>query len=151
MEASKHIALDPEQLPIHFAYNYVNGQYHHSSGKGSLTLFNPKDDTLVATNVPIASQQDVDEAVELAEAAFQGPWSRFTSSQRSECLRRLADILEDELPSILRLDSLTTGNPVSLIPTREKNYIKSCLLYYGESLGLAVIPHSSTLAGLNSG
>ncbi|KAL7931897.1 aldehyde dehydrogenase [Trichoderma chlorosporum] len=35
-----------------------------------------------------------------------------------------------KLPDILGLDSLTTGNPVSLIPTREKNYVKNCLLYY---------------------
>jgi aldehyde dehydrogenase (NAD+)/retinal dehydrogenase len=40
------------------------------------------------------------------------------------------ELLDPRLIDILTLDSLTTGNPVSLIPTREKNYIKGCLMYY---------------------
>jgi aldehyde dehydrogenase (NAD+)/retinal dehydrogenase len=119
------------QVPISFNKLYVNGEYIESNSKDSLTLLNPKDGTLVAEKIPIADRVDVDNAVKHAEAAFNGPWAAFTSAQRSECLRKLADLLETKLYDILLLDSLTTGNPVSLIPTREKNYIKNCLLYYG--------------------
>ncbi|KAF3074146.1 Retinal dehydrogenase 1 [Trichoderma lentiforme] len=129
------MALLGQSIPISFSktsFNklYVNGKYIKSNSTDTLSLLNPKDGTLVAEKIPIADKVDVDTAVKHAEAAFNGPWATFTSSQRSECFRRLADILETKLPDILHLDSLTTGNPVSLIPTREKNYIKNCLLYY---------------------
>ncbi|KIW28918.1 uncharacterized protein PV07_04771 [Cladophialophora immunda] len=118
--------LDPKELNKF----YINGQYVSPVSKETYILRNPKDDTIVADAVPVGGPEDVDAAVAAAEAAFTGPWSTFTAAQRSECLRRLADILEDKMMDILTLDSLTTGNPVSLIPSREKNYIKSNLLYY---------------------
>ena len=57
-------------------------------------------------------------------------WSKFTAVQRTECLLKLVGLLEEQLIPILTLDSLTGGNPVSLIPTREKNYIKNGIIYY---------------------
>ena len=118
---------------ISFSTLYINGQYSPSSSRESLKLFNSKDGSLVAEKVPIANEEDVNRAVKYAEEAFRGPWASFSHTQRSECLRKRADMLEQKLDDILLLDSLTTGNPVSLIPTREKNYIKSTLLYYGKS------------------
>lgn len=118
--------LDPKS----YTKLYINGGYVESSSDNTFEVRNPKDNSLVADGIPIASEEDVNLAVRHAEEAFRGPWSKFTAMQRAECLRNLADILEEELIRVLTLDSLTSGNPVSLIPTREKNYIKSCILYY---------------------
>ncbi|KAJ9144944.1 Aldehyde dehydrogenase [Pleurostoma richardsiae] len=109
---------------------FINGEYVTAQSSKTLELRNPKDNSLVTAGVPIADREDVDIAVAHAEAAFQGPWSRFSSAERSACLVKLADLMESYLNDILYLDSLTTGNPVSLIPTREKSYIRNCLLYY---------------------
>jgi len=84
----------------------------------------------VVDSMAIACPDDIDAAVKSAEAAYNGAWSKFSGVQRAACLHKLGDLLEDRLLEILTLDSLTTGNPVSLIPTREKNYIKGCLTYY---------------------
>lgn len=116
--------------PRHLTRFYIDGQYAKPISEQTYVLHTPKDDTVVADAVPIGGPEDVNAAVAAAEAAFRGPWSTFTAAQRSECLRRLADILEDRLVDILTLDSLTTGNPISLIPSREKTYIKNNLLYY---------------------
>ena len=116
--------------PTSFTKLYINGEYVNSKGNKTLTLRNPKDNSLVADGIPIANEDDVELAVEHAENAFRGPWSKFTALQRTECLHKLATILEEQLLPVLTLDSLSSGNPVSLIPTREKNYIKNCLLYY---------------------
>ena len=121
-------------IPISFNKMYINGAYAVSNSSDSFSLLNPKDNTLVAGQIPIADHVDVDIAVAAAEAAFKGPWANFSASERSACFYRLVDLLENELSDILHLDSLTTGNPVSLIPTRERNYIRNCLLYYGESV-----------------
>ena len=85
---------------------------------------------MVVDAVPIAEKADIDLAVQYAEEAFNGPWSQFTSIERTQCFHRLAALMEDELVPILSLDSLTSGNPTSIIPTREKTYIKNCILYY---------------------
>ncbi|PWY86583.1 aldehyde dehydrogenase [Aspergillus sclerotioniger CBS 115572] len=117
-------------LPIAFSNIYLNGAHTPSHSSETFSLHNPKDDTLVAENIPVADEVDVDKAVGYAESAFQGSWSKFSAAERAACFRRLVDLLEERLEEILRLDSLTTGNPVSLIPTREKGYIINCLLYY---------------------
>jgi len=101
-----------------------------SSSDKTLVVKNPKDNSIVADGIPIANEEDVDLAVKYAEEAFRGPWSKFTAMQRTECLHNLVILLEERLVPVLTLDSLTSGNPVSLIPTREKNYIKNCILYY---------------------
>ncbi|OAG42479.1 hypothetical protein AYO21_03355 [Fonsecaea monophora] len=116
--------------PKDFTKLYLNGEYVSAQSTETYTLFNPKDNTKVVDGVPVARAADVDLAVSYAEAAFRGPWSKFSAMQRTECLLKLAELVEDKLTPILTLDSLTSGNPVSLIPTREKNYIKNCILYY---------------------
>ena len=109
---------------------YINGAFVPSKSSNTFSLQNPKDGSTVVSDIPICNAEDVDAAVVAAEAAFHGPWRKFTALQRMECLHKLAGLLEDQLEPILTLDSLTGGNPVSLIPTREKNYIKNCILYY---------------------
>ncbi|CEJ94346.1 Putative Aldehyde dehydrogenase mitochondrial [[Torrubiella] hemipterigena] len=119
-------ALDPKG----FNKLYLNGEYVAAKGTETYALRNPKDNSTVTADVPIASAEDVDAAVAFAEAAFRGPWSKFTAVQRTECLLKLASLLDDELTPILTLDSQTSGIPVSLAPVRERTYIKNCLVYY---------------------
>lgn len=116
--------------PKDFNKLYLNGEYIASHSTETYTLKNPKDNSVVISDVPVANAQDIDDAVAHAEAAFRGPWSKFTAIQRTECFLKLAELLADELSSILTLDSQTSGIPVSLAPVREFNYIKNCLIYY---------------------
>ena len=122
---------DTSQLnPKEFTKLYLNGEYVSAKSKETFSLKNPKDNTTVVTEVPIAGPEDVELAVKYAEEAYHGPWSKFTALQRTECFYRLAELMEEQHVPIFTLDSLTSGNPVSLIPTREKKYIRDCLLYY---------------------
>lgn len=116
--------------PEDFTKLYINGEYVNSKSGKMYSLKNPKNNTEVVNAVPIANEEDVEAAVVAAEAAFQGEWSKFSALQRTECLHRLAALMEEELVSILSLDSLTSGNPTSIIPTREKTYIKNCIIYF---------------------
>ncbi|KEF62420.1 uncharacterized protein A1O9_00392 [Exophiala aquamarina CBS 119918] len=116
--------------PDKFNKLYLNGEYVDAKSKATYSLKNPKDNSVVLDGIPIAGAEDIDLAVKYAEEAFSGPWRNFTGMQKTECFNRLAALMEEKLIPILTLDSLTSGNPVSLIPTREKNYIKNGLLYY---------------------
>ena len=120
----------PPLSPRDYTKLYLNGEYVHALNNETYSLKNPKDNSDVIDNVPIAGSEDIDAAVKYAEEAFHGPWSKFTAVQRTECFFRLASILEEELLPIVALDSLTSGIPVSLGPTRERNYIRNSLLYY---------------------
>lgn len=115
--------------PEDFTKLYINGEYVDSKSGNTYSLKNPKNNKEVVNAVPIANEEDVERAVVAAEAAYQ-EWGKFTSMQRTECLHRLAALMEEELVAILSLDSLTSGNPTSIIPTRERNYIKNCCLYF---------------------
>jgi acyl-CoA reductase-like NAD-dependent aldehyde dehydrogenase len=124
-------AMDNVKLdPAYYNKLYLNGQYVAAQSRETYRLKNPKDNTVVIDNVPIAGTADVEAAVKHAEEAFYGPWSKFTAIQRTECLLKLASLLEEQLTPILTLDSLTSGIPVSLAPVRERNYIRNCVLYY---------------------
>lgn len=118
--------LDPKA----YTKLFLNGQYVAAQSDETYSLKNPKDNTVVCDKIPIAGPADVEAAVKHAEEAFHGPWSRFTAIQRTECLLKLASLLEEELMAILTLDSLTSGIPVSLAPVRERSYIRNCVLYY---------------------
>lgn len=135
-QISLHYKMDLVNSPIPMDVNqlYLNGSYTSPHSTEYYSVFNPKDNSLVADRVSIADDIDVDNAVTFAEAAFRGPWGGFSAADRSGCFYRLVDLLEKQLTDILYLDSLTTGNPVSLIPTRERNYICNCLLYYGKTI-----------------
>ena len=109
---------------------YLNGQYVSSQSGKSYTLHNPKDGATVVDAIPVAGPKDVDLAVEYAEKAFKGPWRSFTGAQRTECFLKLAKLIDEHLVDILTLDSHTSGNPTSIIPTREKTYIKNTITYY---------------------
>ncbi|EXJ63656.1 uncharacterized protein A1O5_11417 [Cladophialophora psammophila CBS 110553] len=92
--------------PTELTKFYINGEYVEPSTKEVFTVRNPKDNTVVSDRVPVGGPEDVDVAAD-----------------RARCLYRLSEILDEHLEELLRLDTLTGGHPVSLIPTREKNYI----------------------------
>jgi acyl-CoA reductase-like NAD-dependent aldehyde dehydrogenase len=110
--------------------HYINGEYVQSKCQETYTVRNPKDESVLSDQMAVAGEDDVEAAVVAAEAAFNGPWSLLTSQQRTKCLNKLCSILEDKLEGILTLDSLSSGNPVSIISTREKNLIIGTVQYY---------------------
>lgn len=116
--------------PNDFTKLFLNGRYVEASSAETYSLKNPKNNIVVANNIPIAGSEDVDLAVKYAEEAFRGPWSRYTAMERIECLIKLVALLDDELIPILTLDSLTSGIPISLAPVRERDYIRNCVMYY---------------------
>ncbi|KAH7385690.1 aldehyde dehydrogenase domain-containing protein [Pyrenochaeta sp. MPI-SDFR-AT-0127] len=128
---TENTKLDSDELdPRQYSRLYLNGQYVQAQSEETYALKNPKNNALVIENVPIAGPNDCDTAVKFAEEAYRGPWGQFTAMQRTECLLKLASLLDTELTPILTLDSLTSGIPVSLAPVRERNYIRNCVLYY---------------------
>ena len=77
--------------------------------------------------MPIAGQADVDLAVKHVREAFNGPWSKFSAAQGSQCFLNLVDLFETKVAECLHLDSMTTGNPVSLFRPEKGDTFKHAL------------------------
>jgi aldehyde dehydrogenase (NAD+) len=78
------------------------------SGQATRTLLNPANGAPLAT-VHEGDASTVDRAVAAAQAAFTGPWSRWTRRERAELLRRLGDVARDHRAELATLESLQNG------------------------------------------
>lgn len=95
----------------------------------------------VWSNVPDATAQDVDSAVQAADAALDGPWGQMTATERGKCLRRLGDLLSENSESIGRVETTDTGKMFKETAW-QATYIAEYLHFYA---GAADKIHGETL------
>lgn len=74
---------------------FINGEYSPGSGSETLTIHNPADDSLVSDQIQVATEADVDRAVEAARAAFPA-WRDTAGHKRAACMLKFAELLERE-------------------------------------------------------
>ena len=89
---------------------FIGGKWVDSASGETLAVENPADGSVVA-HVPASGQEDVDRAVDAAEAAFE-TWSLTTPQTRSLALLKIADILDEHADELGRLESSQTGKPI---------------------------------------
>ncbi|MBP0580804.1 gamma-aminobutyraldehyde dehydrogenase [Labrys sp. LIt4] len=91
-------------------------------------VLNPKtEETLI--DLPEASVEQVDEAVEAAAAAFAG-WSRTTPAERSYLLLKLADAIEKDAEAYATLEALNCGKPRIRVLQDEIPGIVDCFRFF---------------------
>jgi len=109
-----YIDLHPEveaflsqPLPMYYDGKYVAAK----SGKTFETI-DPSSGKLLA-NIAEADQADVDLVVQAARSAYEsGDWHlKMTPSERSQCLWKLAELMEEHKDVLGQLDALDTGKP----------------------------------------
>ncbi|MDR7439845.1 MAG: NAD-dependent succinate-semialdehyde dehydrogenase [Armatimonadota bacterium] len=79
-------------------------------GREKLSVLNPADEEVVGT-ASVATQAEVDAAVEAAERAFRA-WSRTAPAHRAALLRRAAQLVRERLDRLARLLTLEQGKPL---------------------------------------
>lgn len=80
-----------------------------------LSLRNPKNDSLISSDVHSAGVEDVDIAVANSKAAFEtGPWADFTGEARAKCLNKFADLIDAHAEDIAYLESIASGRILSM-------------------------------------
>ena len=119
----------------------INGKWVESSDKKSFDSINPSTGKVWST-IPEATQQDVEQAVESAQTAFEsGPWSKMTPTERGECLRNLGTLLSENSELLGRVESIDTGK--MLKETRwQAKYISQFFNFFA---GCADKVHGETL------
>ena len=62
--------------------------------------------------VPLATTEHVDAAVKAARAAFDGGWRNLSAIGRERLMRRLADLIDENLEELAVLEVLDNGKPI---------------------------------------
>jgi len=83
--------------------------------------------------VPDSDQRDVENAAAAAKAAFPG-WSTMPATQRSRILLKLADLIEADLESLARAESVDTGKPVSLARALDIPRVAANFRFFGTAI-----------------
>jgi phenylacetaldehyde dehydrogenase len=91
----------------------INGQWTDAASGRTFTTPNPATGEILAT-VAEGDAEDINRAVEAARRAFEGPWSRLTTSERSRIIWRIGDLILDHADELAQLDSLDNGKPFAV-------------------------------------
>jgi betaine-aldehyde dehydrogenase len=91
---------------------YINGVWSDSAEGKTFPIRNPSTGQ-VLEEVPYATQQDVESAVEAARSAFErGVWSRLTPADRANVLLKVADMLEQRAAEFASIESMNQGKSI---------------------------------------
>lgn len=93
--------------------HFINGQWVPSISNDTMAVHDPATGQVIA-HCAAGDSKDIDLAVRAARAAFEGPWSRFTSAQRSAVLWKIADLVEQNFQQLCELEILDNGLPTPL-------------------------------------
>jgi len=81
-------------------------------------------------SVAKAGSREIDLAVEAARTAFAGPWGAMTADERSQCLWRLAELIDAQADVFGQLDALDNGKPFKMARDVDAAYSARHLRYF---------------------
>ena len=91
--------------------NFIAGAF--TSASETFTTLDPSTGAPI-TEIAVASQEDIDQAVASARAALGGEWGKLTGLQRGVLINRFADVIEANAQELAQLESIDNGKPVKI-------------------------------------
>ncbi len=91
---------------------FINGQWEDAASGRSFESVNPAKGEVWAT-APEGDAADVDRAVMAARTAFEsGPWGNITPTERGHLIRRLGDLVKENIDYLAELETLDNGKAI---------------------------------------
>lgn len=90
---------------------YIDGQFLQGDGRHAQEVLNPATNQVIG-HLPHATQGDLDRALEAAQRAFAS-WRNSSPLQRSQVLRKVAELIRERAPDIGRNLTLEQGKPLA--------------------------------------
>ena len=112
---------------------FINGEATEASSDDVKELVEPATGDSLAT-VAMATEADVDRAVEAARAALDGDWGRTAPTERSRLLHALADALVSNRKELAELEVRNVGKALSSVKA-ELNQAVENFRFYGSAIG----------------
>ena len=104
-------------------------KYVSSKNSKKLELYNPIDGSLVANDVDLAGEEDVDAAVAAAEKAFPA-WKKVIPQVRRDIMNKFAELMEKHIVELAELSRITLGAPYITIGQRETSMAIETFKYF---------------------
>ncbi|KAJ4045436.1 hypothetical protein NW756_013479 [Fusarium oxysporum] len=108
---------------------FINNEFVDAKSDKFLTVYNPKDGSLVSDSVALAGEEDVDAAVQAAEAAFPA-WRKTPPNIRRDMLLNLASSLFEHSQAMAAMTRATLGGPISVAGAMEIGFAVEALRYF---------------------
>src|SRR5262245_24622617 len=102
---------------------FVGGRWVPPAGTERFGVISPSTEEVVG-EVPVATDADIDRAVDAARAAFdEGPWPRMAPDERAEVLARAAELLRKREADIAGVTVDEMGCAISQAPTAQTGLV----------------------------
>ena len=93
---------------------FINGEPAEPSGGETKELVEPATGEPLA-KVAVATEADIDRAVDAARAALDGDWGKTPPTERSRLLHALADVLVANRKELAELEVRNVGKAISSV------------------------------------
>lgn len=127
-----HTSTDQNTQIMERISNYIGGEHTAPAHENYISNIDPSTGTAYS-EIPRSTSDDVDRAVEAAEAALP-IWRAMTSDQRCQILMRLAQLVEDRLDSFAAAESKDNGKPISLARQVDIPRVVSNLRFFAHAI-----------------
>lgn len=91
---------------------FINNEFVKPAQSKSFSVISPSTEEEVA-QIYEALEEDVDTAVQAAQAAFDGGWSAADPAVRSKALHQIADLIEANAETFASIEALDNGKSIS--------------------------------------
>ena len=105
----------------------IGGEQVDALDGQTFEVTNPATGEVIA-NVPLGGKADVDRAVEAAQKAFDGPYSKWSASKRGRTLQKYADLVKKANEELAQIDRENVGKPI--VASRGESFAVSLVLEY---------------------
>jgi len=113
---------------------FVGGAWAKPASSERLGVISPSTEEVIG-EVPVATTDDIDRAVEAARSAFEdGPWPRMGKEARADLLGRAAAILRERAQDIAEVTTEEMGCAMSQSPRAQTGLVAPVFDYYATLL-----------------
>ena len=109
---------------------FINNEWRAAASGKTMEVINPATEE-VCSSVASADVQDLNDAVNAARAALNGPWGQMSARERGRLVRKLGERLMERADEFARLETLHNGKPISESRHIEIPAAAECFEYYG--------------------
>ncbi|MGH9862044.1 MAG: aldehyde dehydrogenase family protein, partial [Candidatus Acidiferrales bacterium] len=105
MATAPRVEIQPGKL-------FIGGRWVEASSGKTFPTVNPATGEVI-TQLAEAAEAEVEITVAAARAAFEeGPWPKMSAADRGKLLRKIADLIENNIEEFAYLETLDNGKPI---------------------------------------
>ncbi len=110
---------------------FIGGKWVEPHSGKTFNTLNPATEEVI-TQIALADDSDVDQAVQESRRAFEtGSWSKLSATDRGKWLHRIADAIMAHADEFAYLETIDIGKPVSESRNIDVPFVAELFHYYG--------------------